>query len=137
MAHDLHADTQPAVLVVEDEALVRLYAAELLEDAGFEVIEAHDATAALKIAGNRPDLRVLFTDIELPGKFDGMELARKVHEKWPHVLVLVTSGALHPPRAEIADHGRFLAKPYTRKRLLEEIGTLGREADARRALRPA
>ena len=135
MANDLHTEMQPAILVVEDETLVRQYAVELLEDAGFEVIEAHDANAALKIVRSRSGLRVLFTDIEMPGPVSGMELARKVHESWPDILVLVTSGGRKPPQMEISDHGRFLAKPYTRKRLLEEIDRLGRDADARLAAR--
>jgi two-component system, response regulator PdtaR len=126
------AETQPVVLVVEDEALLRLCAADLLEDAGFEVIQAPDARAALDVMKSRPDVRLLFTDIQMPGKLDGMELAQKVHEQWPRVLLLVTSGALRPKNTEIADHGHFLAKPYTEKRLLEEIDNLGREADERR-----
>ena len=114
---------------------MRQYAVELLEDAGFEVIEAHDANAALNIVRRRSGLRASFTDIELPGRFNGMELARKVHRKHPDILVMMTSGGRKPPQTEIADHGRFLAKPYTRKRLLEEIDRLGREADARLAAR--
>jgi two-component system, response regulator PdtaR len=61
------AETPPVVLVVEDEELLRLCAADLLEDAGFEVIEASDAKAALKIMESRPEVRVLFTDIQMPG----------------------------------------------------------------------
>jgi hypothetical protein len=71
----------------------------------------------------------------MPGRLDGIELARKVHEQWPNVLLLVTSGALRPPKSEIADHGHFLAKPYTRNELLKEIDNLGREADLRRTTR--
>ena len=122
----------PPVLVVEDEELLRLSAADLLEEAGFEVLQAADAEAALALIQGRPDVRVLFTDIGLPGKLDGMELAQKVHEQWPHVLLLVTSGQRRPSRAEIADDGRFLAKPYTGDQVLGEIASLQREAEGRR-----
>ena len=135
MAHVPIAETPPVVLVVEDEELLRLCAANLLEDAGFEVVEAPDANAALKMMESRPEVRVLFTDIQMPGKLDGIELARKVHEQWPNVLLLVTSFALRPPKSEIADHGHFLAKPYTRNELLKEIDNLGREADLCRTTR--
>lgn len=124
---------QPVVLVVEDEELLRLSAADLLEEAGYEVIDAADADAALGVMARRPDVRVLFTDIQMPGGLNGMELARKVHEQWPHVLLLITSGARRPSRAEIADNGHFLPKPYTREQLLAEIDHLGREATARGA----
>ncbi len=125
----------PVVLVVEDEELLRLCAANLLEQAGYEVVDAADADAALDIMARRPDVRVLFTDIQMPGGLDGMELANKVHEQWPHVLLLITSGARRPSTAEIADHGHFLPKPYTREQLLTEIDDLGREAGARGANR--
>lgn len=118
------------VLVVEDEALVRLYADDLLEEAGFEVIDAANADAALQIMADRPDVRLLFTDIQMPGRIDGMELARFVHEHWPHVLLLVTSGNPRPA-SEIADHGHFLAKPYMPDEVIREISNLAQEADAR------
>ena len=63
----------------------------------------------------------------MPGKLDGLELAHKVHEQWPHVLLLVTSGACPPDKSKIADDGHFLAKPYRREQLLREIETLGRD----------
>jgi CheY-like chemotaxis protein len=129
--HAPRSDRQP-ILVVEDEELIRLYAADLLEEAGFEVLEAADADGALEIIESRPDVRVLFTDIKLPSKLDGMELARNVHERWPHILLLVTSGGSRPSRAEIADEGRFLAKPYTKNELITKINELEREAEARR-----
>ncbi|MBV9286555.1 MAG: response regulator [Hyphomicrobiales bacterium] len=125
------SDGRSVILVVEDEELLRLYAAGLLEEAGFEVLEAVDADAALSIIERRPDVHVLFTDIQLPGKLDGMELARKVHEQWPRILLLVTSGRSRPSGAEIADDGRFLAKPYTMRQLITEIDELEREAAAR------
>jgi DNA-binding response OmpR family regulator len=125
------SDHRSAILVVEDEELLRLYAAGLLEQAGFEVLEAADADTALQIIQSRPDVHVLFTDIRLPGKLDGVALAQKVHEQWPQVLLLVTSGGSRPSRAEIAE-GRFLAKPYTRNELITEINELEREAEARR-----
>ena len=123
---------QNAILIVEDEELLRLHAADLLEEAGFEVLEAADADAALALIGSRPDIRILFTDIGLPGELDGMELAQKVHEQWPHVLLLVTSGKQRPSESEIADDGRFVAKPYTGDDVIREIGALEREAEARR-----
>jgi two-component system, response regulator PdtaR len=120
------------VLVVEDEKLVRLYAADLLAEAGYKVIDVASADAALEAMSEQPDIRVLFTDIQMPGKLDGIQLAQKVHEQWPEVLLLITSGGRKPAKAEIADHGHFIAKPYLPSDVLNEIVAMDSEADARK-----
>jgi len=122
-------ETSSVVLVVEDDALLRLDAADQLEDAGFEVVQAANAAQALQVMKSRPDVGVLFTDVEMPGPLDGMELARKVHEQWPNVLLLITSGSKRPAKADIADHGHFLAKPYRTQEVIQEIAALAREAE--------
>src|SRR5918993_517405 len=73
------------VLLVEDETLVRLLMADILEDAGFRVIEAANAVAALNWLEGGEDVQVLFTDVHMPPGIDGLELARLVHERWPEV----------------------------------------------------
>jgi two-component system, response regulator PdtaR len=113
----------PLVLVVE-EALLRLYAADLLEDHGYRVIKAENADAAIKALETSNDVRLLFTDIQMPGKLDGMDLARQAHARWPNVLLLITSGQERPTRAEIPDDGRFVAKPYRSYELLAQIDDL-------------
>ena len=115
---------QPLVLVVEDEELLRLHAADLLEDQGFRVIKSKNAAAALKVLEMHPDVRLLFTDIQRPGKLDGMDLARQVHANWPNVLLVITSGQVRPTRAEIPDDGRFVAKPYKASELLGPVNDL-------------
>jgi len=97
------------VLVVEDEPFVRMIAAEGLEDAGFNVIEAATADEALRILSSRDDVGVLFTDVNMPGSVDGVELARLVHERWPALRIVITSGKDRPA---VPDDGRFLPKPY-------------------------
>jgi two-component system, response regulator PdtaR len=111
-------NSKPAILVVEDETLIRLWAAGLLEENGFSVLEAENAEAALKVLESRPDVKLLFTDVQMPGSLNGMELAREVHARWPHVLLVITSGRERPTRAEIPDDGRFVAKPYNAEELL-------------------
>jgi two-component system, response regulator PdtaR len=127
----LASDPAPVVLVAEDEELVRLYAAHLLADAGYKVVEVANAEAALSAMADRPDIRVLFTDIQMPGKLDGIQLARKVHEQWPQVLLLITSGGRQPAKSEIADHGHFIPKPYCPNDVLKETAAMDSEADAR------
>jgi DNA-binding response OmpR family regulator len=120
-------NSKPAILVVEDETLIRLWAAGLLEENGFSVLEAENTEAALKVLESRPDVKLLFTDVQMPGSLNGMELAREVHARWPHVLLVITSGRERPTRAEIPDDGRFVAKPYNAEELLGQVKDLLRE----------
>ena len=115
------ASPSPLVLVVDDEAILRLLAADVLEEHGFRVVEAEDAEAALKVLAEQPDVRVLFTDINMPGPLDGLDLAREVHARWPAIKLVVTSGRLRLLEEEIPDSGRFVAKPYSPGTLVEEI----------------
>ena len=103
----------PVVLLVEDEPLVRMTAADGLEEAGFHVLEAANADVALKVLEARSDeVQVLFTDVDMPGSMDGMALAEQVHAKWPHILLLISSGYARTHPDEIPDHGHFVPKPY-------------------------
>jgi two-component system, response regulator PdtaR len=113
-----------AILVVEDETLIRLWVADLFEENGFTVLEAENANAALKTLEARPDVKLLFTDVQMPGSLNGMELAREVHARWPHVLLVITSGRERPTRDEIPDDGRFVAKPYSAEELLRQVNDL-------------
>ena len=104
--------------------IVRLIGSDTLTDAGFEVVEAGSADKALRILERHGEVDVLFTDIRMPGSMDGLELARVVHERWPAMKILVTSGDTFPPSSAIADDGRFLAKPYRTDLLCREISAL-------------
>ena len=107
-----YATPRRIVLIVEDESLVRLDAALFLRDAGCEVLEAADAHEALEVVEEHP-VDVLFTDINMPGSMNGLELARKVKEARPEVRLVLTSGAVKPKPEQIPDEGAFLSKPYS------------------------
>lgn len=109
----MNAGDPKTVLVVDDESLVRLDAAESLRDAGFEVVEAADACEALETVQKRDDIGVLFTDIEMPGGMNGLELARRVSHAHPDMRLILTSGAVRVDPREIPLHGAFLSKPYS------------------------
>jgi len=101
------------ILVVEDEGLIRCDTSEMLRDKGFAVIEAADAEEALAKVELRPDISLLFTDINMPGRMDGLELARCVHRLHPAIRLILTSGKATVCKAEMPDHGEFIPKPYT------------------------
>jgi DNA-binding NtrC family response regulator len=102
----------PTVLVVEDELLIRICAACCLADAGFEVIEAADAEEAITALEARADVVLVFTDVNMPGRIDGLDLAWEVSRRRPEIPVIVTSGKESPRDDQIPSGGRFLAKPY-------------------------
>ena len=83
---------RPVVLIVEDEFLLRMDAADMIAAAGFEVIEAANADEAIEILEARPDITVVFTDIQMPGSMDGLKLARAVRGRWPPIKIIATSG---------------------------------------------
>jgi CheY-like chemotaxis protein len=109
------------ILFVEDEPLVRFVGALLLEDAGFSVIEACNAEEALLVLEANPDVKIVFTDVEMPGALDGLALARCVHERWPSIGVIVTSGRCRPMRGYMGPDEHFVAKPYAAHTLMSQI----------------
>jgi two-component system, response regulator PdtaR len=113
-----HGDDRAVVLVVEDELLIRLNAVEMIEDAGFEAVEAADADEAIKILESRSDIRIVFTDIQMPGSIDGMKLAHAVRNRWPPIKLIVTSGHVLVSESALPDGGRFFRKPYEQSEIV-------------------
>jgi CheY-like chemotaxis protein len=100
------------ILVVEDEALIRMGAVQMLEDAGFAVIEAWNAHDAMEVLEKHNDVRAVFTDVNMPGTWDGMRLARMIRDRWPPIHLIVTSGIVSPGTDDLPSGGRFIRKPY-------------------------
>jgi len=87
-------------------------AVAMIEDAGFEVLEAADADEAMLILESRSDVRIVFTDIHMPGSMDGLRLAHAVRDRWPPIKLIVTSGQMMVADSELPTGGRFFSKPY-------------------------
>ena len=109
------------VLVVEDEALVRMDIALFLEDEGFQVLEASNADDAISLLDAHPEVRLMFTDIDMPGSMDGLKLAAAVRDRWPPVKIIVTSGHRHMSDDTLPIVGRFFSKPYDPSRVIHAI----------------
>lgn len=101
------------VLIVEDEPLIRMAAADMLAEFGFQSLEANNADEALLILEQRRDIAILFTDIEMPGSMNGLELAHAVHDIWPPVKIMMTSGRVLLKQADLPDGAQFVSKPYS------------------------
>ncbi|ALN75788.1 hypothetical protein M673_23850 (plasmid) [Aureimonas sp. AU20] len=119
--------TDKCVLIVEDEPLIRVDAVDMVEDEGFPVCAAPNAAKALAILETRDDIGILFTDIDMPGEMDGLELARTVRKRWPHIAIIIVSGHTQLSDAQVPKGGEFFSKPYLRATILKAL----HRADAR------
>lgn len=112
---------KPVVLVVEDEPLLRLLAIDIVEDAGFEPLEAADATEAIALLEARSDIRIVFTDVDMPRGIDGMRLAALIRDRWPPIEIIVTSGYHAADNLELPTRGVFYPKPYRSGEITAEL----------------
>ena len=120
-----YSDDQPVVLLVEDELLVRMAAADDLQDAGFHVLEAANADVALAVLETCSDnVKVLFTDIDMPGSMNGLDLAESVQHRWPHISLLISSAYHRPCPERMPEEGRFVPKPYSSEVVVQKIRDL-------------
>ena len=119
-----------AVLVVEDDALLRAEAVDLCIEAGFETYDARNADQAIALLERHPEIHVLFTDIEMEGSMDGLRLAHAVREHWPPVAILVTSGRRNVAKEELPLNGLFFAKPYPPDDIVRALSAIAGEIAA-------
>lgn len=107
------ASNRPVVLVVEDETFVRMDIIEAIESAGYDVIEASDADKAIGILERRSDVRLIFTDVQMPGSMDGLKLAHFVRNRWPPIKIIATSGHVKITAGDLPEGSHFVPKPYS------------------------
>jgi DNA-binding NtrC family response regulator len=110
-----------AVLVVEDDEMLRMCAADVVADAGFTPVEAANADEAISILESRSDIALLFTDIQMPGSVDGLGLAQAVHDRWPAIKIILVSGRVELSERERPANSRFFQKPFAMKHMIEGL----------------
>jgi two-component system, response regulator PdtaR len=120
----LSTNRRPVVLVVEDEYLIRSNAAEMIAESGYDVVEAGNADEAIAILEARPDIHVIFTDIQMPGSMDGLKLAHFVRGRWPPIKIIATSGHHKLQYGDLPEGGLFLPKPYSFDRMASVLREL-------------
>lgn len=106
------------VLVVEDEPLVRMGIVDHLEESGFTVLEAADADEAIDILVQNLDIKIVFTDVDMPGGMDGLKLAAAIRTSWPPIKIVVTSGHRKVNVGDLPVEAQFFAKPYSFDKLV-------------------
>lgn len=89
-----------------------MMAVDMVEDAGFEALEASDATQAIEILETRQDVRIVFTDIDMPRGMDGVKLAACIRGRWPPIDIIVTSGHRSAPDLKLPQGSVFFSKPF-------------------------
>ncbi len=102
----------PAVLVVEDEPLIRMDAVDMISEAGFTTYEASSADQAILLMEQHDNIGILFTDIDMPGSMDGLKLAAYVRDRWPPVVIIVASGNTGNYETMLPTGSSFFPKPY-------------------------
>jgi CheY-like chemotaxis protein len=107
---------------------------DLVLAAGFEALEAEDADEAIGILEVRADIRLVFTDVSMPGSMDGIKLAHYIRDRWPPVKLIVASGKTVVKESHLPPGARFFSKPYDQNAIVEAMtrllpGTFGEHAD--------
>ena len=117
--------SNPVVLVVEDEPLVRFVLTETLLDDGYQVLEAGNAGEALDQLRSRTDISAVITDVRMPGEMDGIGLARAIATEWPRIRILVVSGYFNQIESPLPPTAAFLRKPYPYSALRSQLTRSG------------
>ena len=112
---DLHSNA--LVIIVDDDVFERMGASYMFSDAGYRVLEARSADEALQFLESTSDVRLLFTDVSMPGSMSGSDLAHRVAERWPAVGIIITSGRPRPEPLPLGS--QFHAKPYEPTNVLQ------------------
>ncbi|HSH95034.1 MAG TPA: response regulator [Roseimicrobium sp.] len=112
------------ILVVEDETFVRMDAVEMLRDAGFDILEAVNADEAMRLLVQHSDIRLIFTDIDMAGSINGLELATIARKRWPPVRIVLTSGHYKVQAGDLPEGARFFSKPYQPAQIIDAVREL-------------
>ena len=118
---NVHTQARPVVLVVEDDSVQRLLVVDVVEDAGFDAIIAMGADDAVAILGDRSDVRVVLTDIDMPNGVDGMRMANFIRNRWPPIGLIIVSGKRSLQPDELPARGVFFSKPYRPEQVAETL----------------
>lgn len=112
------------VLVVEDSAIIRMAAIELVVSTGYEALEASDADEAIRILESRNDIDLVFTDIQMPGTMDGIKLCQHIRNRWPPIRLIVASGAAILEESSLPAGSTFFSKPYDENAIAHAMAAL-------------
>jgi two-component system, response regulator PdtaR len=116
-------------LVVEDDAILRFDLAQTLQADGYNTFEAADATQAITVLEANSEIRVVFTDIQMPGTMDGLALSHYVRKRWPPTIIVVSSGRCTPGKDEMPSGAVFVGKPCASHVLGKVLGDIRQQLE--------
>lgn len=120
-AEDITAIRKAVILIVEDSAIIRMGAVDLVVHAGYEALEASNAEEAIRLLEARTDIVLVFTDVRMPGTMDGIKLAHHIRDRWPPVKLIVASGLSIIEQSRLPEGSHFFRKPYSDGTIVEQI----------------
>lgn len=112
------------VLVVEDEPILRLDAITMVEDAGFEAVVAESSADAIRILEERPDIRVVYMDLDMPRSRSGIEIAAAIRKRWPPIEIILTAAYFTRESVTLPERTEFYPKPVDRSEIMEAMRRL-------------
>lgn len=101
--------------------MLRIGAVTMLEDAGFDVVEAANAAEAVNVLTERTDIRLVFSDIDMPHGMDGLKLAAMIRDRWPPIEIVLTSGHVAPDTSKLPARCVFYPKPYRAEKVVAAL----------------
>lgn len=122
--------SRPAALIVEDQPFVGMVASDILRESGFDTFHAYDAEAAAQMLDEHPEIEVVVTEAQLPGRVTGLELARHVSARRPDVQLVVTGSGPDLHLGQVPNGARVLRKPYATGELQTLVAAKSLLADA-------
>ena len=112
------------ILTVEDEFLVSEYLSGILKDEGYTVISVKSANEAIAVLESRNDIKLIITDVSMPGTMDGLKLAAAVRGQWPPIKIIITTGLRLPTKDQMPTGSLLLQKPYSPVSVVEAVARL-------------
>lgn len=109
------------VLVIEDEPVLRLFVIDMVEEAGFEAVEATSAAEALRILEVRPDIRIVYMDLDMPRGVRGIEIAAAIRDRWPPIEMILTAAFSVEADLKLPDRAEFYPKPIRPEQVISAM----------------
>ncbi|CAM5774763.1 hypothetical protein LMIY3S_04685 [Labrys miyagiensis] len=124
----MSGQAQHTVVLVDDDNDVRAITADILEEAGFNVLQAARAETALDVLATNEDVKVLITDVRMPGTMNGYDLALKARERWPALEIMFVSGFGLPDRHQLYFDCLLVSKPFNPDDFVTKVRGLAERA---------
>jgi len=121
--------TRHPVLIIEDEPVLRIEALDMVERAGFEAVEAWSIDDAIRILETRPDIRIVYMDLDMPRGVRGIEIAAAIRDRWPPIEIILTAATFNEPDLQLPVRAEFYPKPVQHDRVVAAMRRLASAAD--------